>query len=375
MLLVPAAILCPGKMEWLSDASMAAKKGDSARLALARTRSQSPGRHLAAQATERASRRMNMVHSHRVSSSDADDGAECLQQRAQTPASSAVPRTSVGLYVRAPNRHGMHARFVSPNRSQGLQPFPWRPRSPASRNHRSPQRRGETGRTRTGGGKGIKAYNSLVSRSDSCSSDDAFDGVEIVSAHAQPECSMLAQAPSPAAQLVADEVASKMEGLQLELGACRGSGHGDAGNCIGESRVNMERLPIIQTDLGPVQQRRLRVGDKTPKNHCSSFRRQDNEAQSYTKNRSPLRGKDAEVQRQELLTLVQELESVGVLVVYQNAKDSSDFATCWKDKEPEVSRYSDGTVRPASSGISKRAGGAKVKGMLQGLRDRVRGWM
>ena len=85
--------------------------------------------------------------------------------------------------------------------------------------------------------------------------------------------------------------------------------------------------------------------------------------------------KDAEVQRQELLSLVQELESVGVLVVYQNAKDSSDFATCWKDKEPEVSRYSDGTVRPASSGISKRAFGAKVKGTLQGLRDRVRGWM
>ncbi|MGB1605525.1 MAG: hypothetical protein ACPIOQ_73015, partial [Promethearchaeia archaeon] len=135
---------------------------------------------------------------------------------------------------------------------------------------------------------------------------------------------MLAQAPSPAAKLVADEVASKMEWLQLELGACRGSGHGEADNCIGESRVNMERLPITQTDLGPVQQRRLCVGDKTPKNHCSSLRRQDNEAQSYTKHRSPLRRKDAEVQRQELLSLVQELESVGVLVVYQNAKDSSD---------------------------------------------------
>ena len=375
MLLVPAAVICPGKMEWPLDAAMAAEKGDSARLALATRRSLSPAQRDAAQATERASRRMNMFHSHRASSSDADDGAEehgLLPQGARTPASSAVPRTTVGLHVRAPHRDG-HARFASPKRSQGLQPFPWRPRSPASRSHRSPQRRGDPGRTSTRGGKGIKLYNSLVSKSHSCSSDDALDGVEIVTA--QPECSMFAKAPSPAAQLVADEVASKMQGLQLELGPCRGSGHGDAGNCIGESRVNMERLRITQTDLGPVQQRRLRVGDQTPKNHRSSLRRQDIEARSYTKHRSPMRRKDAEVQRQELLTLVQELESVGVLVVYRNAKDSSDFATCWEDKELEVSRYSDGTVRPAGSGISKRAGGANVKGMLQGLRDRVRKWM
>ena len=204
-------------------------------------------------------------------------------------------------YVRAPNRHGMHARFVSLNRSQGLQPFP-RPRVQrrAIIGHRSDEAKPE-------GQEPEKESRHTTRSADRTRAAPTMlltvwklfllmlNRVQHVSASAI-SCSAA----------VADEVASKMEGLQLELGACRGSGHGMQ-VMHRESRVNMERLPIIQTDLRPVQQRRLRVGDKTPKNHCSSFRRQDNEAQSYTKHRRPLRGKDAEVQRQELLTLVQDL--------------------------------------------------------------------